>query len=150
MSLLFTEKVGKLMTGAYVILSELNATTDIQVGRRYKLAFEKAFYGYVGSALGGLEHRLSRHLSAQKKPHWHIDYLLNSALVRVIVYAETDLKNECPIPQALSQKLPSVPRFGCSDCHCPSHLFFSNDLGTLKRHVVNSFKDVNLNPVIRT
>ena len=146
--MLFIEKVGTLMTGIYVILAELNATTDIQVGKRYRLAFEKAFYGYVGSALSGLEHRLARHLSAQKKPHWHIDYLLNSATVRAIVYAESKLKDECLIAQALSQKLMSVPRFGCSDCHCPSHLFFSHDLGTLKRHVVNAFKDINLNPVV--
>ena len=93
--MLFTERVGTLMTGAYVILAELNITTDIQVGKRYRLAFEKAFYGYVGSALSGLERRLARHLSAQKKPHWHIDYLLKSATVRAIVYAESSLKDEC-------------------------------------------------------
>ncbi len=138
------------MRGAYVILAELNVTTDIQVGKRYKLTFEKAFYGYVGSALSGLERRLARHLSAHKRSHWHIDYLLKSATVSAIVYAESSQKDECLIARALSQKLPSVPGFGCSDCRCPSHLFFSRDLGTLKRHVVNTFKNMNLNPIVIT
>ena len=131
-----------------MILAELNMTTDIQVGKRYKLTFEKAFYAYVGSALGGLERRLARHLSAHKRAHWHIDYLLKRATVSAIVYAESNLKVECLIAQALSWELPSVPGFGCSDCRCPSHLFFAHDLGTLKQHVVNAFKNMNLAPVV--
>ncbi len=138
------------MTGTYVILAELNITTDIQVGKRYRVTFEKAFYAYVGSALSGLEWRLARHLSAQKRAHWHIDYLLKRATVSAIVYAESSLKVECLIARALSRELPSVPGFGCSDCRCPSHLFFAHDMGTLKQHVVNAFKNVNLNPVVST
>jgi Uri superfamily endonuclease len=37
------------------------------------------------------------------------------------------------------QALLSVPRFGCSDCRCTSHLFFSGDKKYLRKTVRSSF-----------
>ncbi len=132
------------MVGIYVVLAELEEAQEIQVGKRHSFAFEKGFYGYVGSALGGLESRLAGHLSDRKKLHWHIDYLLHKAIVREIIYAETNQRKECLVAQALSIRLPSISGFGCSDCDCPSHLFFCQHFEVLKECALDSFKFVNL------
>lgn len=39
---------------------------------------------------------------------------------------------ECTIAQALSKEFKPVPRFGCSDCRCSSHLHYSRNEGKLK------------------
>ena len=136
------------MTGVYMILAELGEAKEIQVGKRQRFAFEKGFYGYVGSALVGLERRVVRHLGTRKKFHWHIDYLLNSATVQTVICAETSQGKECLIAQALSQRLPTILGFGCSDCDCPSHLFFCQDLEALKGRALDAFKHVNLSPFV--
>jgi Uri superfamily endonuclease len=135
------------ISGIYVVIAELPKATDIQIGRRRKDHFEAGFYGYVGSALSGLEKRLARHLGNRKRLHWHIDYLLNVAMVRAVIYAETSQKKECMVAQALSRKLASQPNFGCSDCNCSSHLFFCQDFKDLDEAVLDSFKLLNLNPL---
>ena len=134
------------MKGLYVLLVEIDKLYNIQVGRRWNCLFEEGYYAYVGSALGNLEKRVARHLSAQKKLHWHIDYLLNWSTVREVIYSETSQKKECLIAQALSEKLASKSGFGCSDCHCSSHLFFCRNYDKLRRQVLDSFNLLNLTP----
>ena len=50
---------------------------EILVGRLGALPVEPGFYVYVGSAFGpgGLERRVGRHATTEKKHRWHIDYL---------------------------------------------------------------------------
>lgn len=134
------------MRGIYVLLIEIGKSSDIQVGKRRNYHFEEGYYAYVGSALGNLEKRAARHLDTHKKLYWHIDYLLNMAIVREVIYAETNQKKECLIAQALSKKLASKSGFGCSDCNCSSHLFFCFDFDTLRETVLNSFNLLNLTP----
>ena len=135
------------MRGIYVLLIETVKSGDVRVGRRGNYHFEPGYCAYVGSALGNLEKRIARHLDTNKKLHWHIDYLLTSATVRRVIYAETDRKIECLIARVLSTQLASKPGFGCSDCNCPSHLFFCRDFDTLKKTVINAFRALNLVPV---
>lgn len=134
------------MRGIYVLLIEIGKSSDIQIGKRRNYHFGEGYYAYVGSALGSLEKRVARHLDAQKNLYWHIDYLLNLAIVREVIYAETNQKKECLIAQALSEKLASKSGFGCSDCNCSSHLFFCHDFDTLREAVLNSFNLLNLVP----
>lgn len=134
------------MTGVYLLLAELTEAAEIQVrnGRRFTLG--KGFYVYVGSALSSLEKRIARHLGTQKKLHWHIDYLLNRAVVLMVISAETSQKEECSIAQALARKLPAISGFGSSDCNCPSHLFFFMDLPSMEKDIIDILKQRNLNP----
>jgi Uri superfamily endonuclease len=134
-------------SGTYVVIAELPESMDIKIGRRGTGHFEKGFYGYVGSALNGLEKRLARHLGKRKRIHWHIDYLLNVAAVRTVIYVRTGEKKECLMARALAGKLASKPGFGCSDCNCPSHLFYCPDLEDLEASVLDSFKLLKLKPV---
>jgi Uri superfamily endonuclease len=136
------------MTGIYVILLELDGMTGIPVGRKRRFDFQKGFYGYVGSALSGLERRLGRHLSSTKRLHWHIDYLLVNAEIRSIICAQTGERKECMAARTLSQRLLPIPGFGCSDCNCPSHLFFCPDLKALEISVFDAFKSLGLGPFV--
>ena len=67
------------------MLAELATEKDIFVGKLGYIHFPGAFYAYVGSAMNGLEARLSHHLRKEKKPHWHIDYLLREAEIVDII-----------------------------------------------------------------
>ncbi len=113
--------------GSYVLISRLNADTPISVGRLGLFGFGPGFYCYSGSARGpgGVEARIARHLRRRKKPHWHIDYLLQHAVVVEIWKAPSLQSLECLSVQALlglpGARLP-VPGFGSSDCTCRTHL----------------------------
>ncbi len=115
---------GKKSKGCYILLIELNEDAIVTVGKLGSIAFTKGSYAYVGSAMNGLEPRIRYHLRKNKSPHWHIDYLLEKASIRVIILCQTEERLECTIAQALARKLPSIQGFGSSDCRCGSHLYF--------------------------
>lgn len=80
----------------------------------------------------GLERRLGRHFKKDKKPHWHIDYLLEEAEIEGVLAVETESRIECDLNR-LVLNLPGakviVKGFGSSDCKCPSHLVhLSNEM----------------------
>jgi Uri superfamily endonuclease len=112
--------------GSYVLLIRLDDESVISVGNQGRITFLPGYYAYAGSAMNGLRHRLSRHINSEKKKHWHIDYLLERAAIIDIAVHETDSKSECAIAGALGSEFDIVPGFGCSDCRCPSHLFYSS------------------------
>jgi Uri superfamily endonuclease len=81
---------------------------------------------YCGSAMGpgGLEARVGRHLSKQKKMHWHVDHLtLGGDVIRVGI---AEYLTECQLAQKaldLGDNFAPLPGFGSSDCRdCSSHL----------------------------
>jgi Uri superfamily endonuclease len=133
------------MTGIYAILIELDRPRVILAGKKLRFDFQKGFYGYVGSALSGLESRVGRHLSSTKRLHWHIDYLLSTAKIRNIICAETSERKECLLARTLSQRLLPIVGFGCSDCNCQSHLFFCQYLEALEVSVFDAFRSLELN-----
>jgi len=132
--------------GTYSILAELNDEAKVVVASGKTFTLKRGFYGYVGSALNGIEKRVARHLTDNKKFHWHIDYLLSLAVVRLVVCAENDKPSECLIAHTLSQDLLQIIGFGCSDCTCRSHLFYAKDFITLKTNTINTFTLHGLNP----
>ncbi len=115
------------MKGSYVLLIELPEAQTITIGSLKAIYFLRGYYAYVGSAMGGFKSRLNRHLKSDKKPHWHIDYLLEKASISQIILCETKDRAECAVAQALSCQFDSIPGFGSSDCKCRSHLFFATD-----------------------
>jgi Uri superfamily endonuclease len=112
------------MKGTYLLIFELPVDTTIRVGKKGVIPFKKGSYGYVGSALNGLEQRITRHLRSQKKLHWHIDYLLSHATITRVFIKESSKREECDLANAFEQTFDAIPGFGCSDCACQSHLFF--------------------------
>jgi len=132
--------------GSYVILIRLPKAQTITIGSLSDVYFPRGYYAYVGSALGGVESRLSHHLSRTKKRHWHIDYLLQKASITDIIIGESESRVECAIAQVLNSQFDSIPGFGSSDCRCPSHLFFTAEGKPMKSAIMKTLKSMAIPP----
>lgn len=132
--------------GTYALLVHVPYELALSVGELGAVSFKPGYYAYVGSALGGLEARVGRHLREEKKVHWHIDHLLLHARAVDVVAAESEERKECVVAGELAKILSSVRGFGSSDCKCESHLFYSQDLHVLTRQVLAAFKNCGLKP----
>jgi len=126
---------------------------SIRIGALGALPFKAGWYIYVGSALGsGGLGRLGRHFLLSrlrdKKPKWHVDYLLTSSCFSLVyaVYAVTAERFECQLACKLDES--SIPNFGCSDCCCTSHLLYRQ--GDPRREIQTVLRTLQLDPVIKT
>jgi len=121
--------------GTYILILKLEKDTQVRVGRLGNINFKAGFYLYTGSAFnsGGLNARLKRHLSTNKKIQWHIDYLREKCSVEEIIISHAKEKLECIWADKLTRSTDySIPGFGCSDCKCRSHLFYFKDSSGLE------------------
>lgn len=111
--------------GTYVLLLDLNSETELDVGALGRLRFESGRYCYTGSAMGGLDSRLARHLRSEKKVRWHIDRLTIAADRREAWESYPDPIPECELARRAEAcgMVPVHDGFGCSDCRCRTHLF---------------------------
>ncbi len=111
--------------GTYVIIIALGSDADIRVGALGIFRFPKGTYCYVGSALGGIDPRVRRHLRKDKVLKWHADYLTTNAESCRAYISYPDYIPECELA-GIAEKCgmePAVKGFGCSDCGCYTHLF---------------------------
>ncbi len=118
--------------GSYILLLHLADGKTISIGRLGAFPFPAGAYLYLGSAFGpgGLAARLRRHLAGTGRLHWHIDYLRQEATPAQIWYIQ-DRRREhawAKVIQGLSGASIPAPRFGASDCRCPTHLFHFPEL----------------------
>jgi Uri superfamily endonuclease len=138
--------------GIYCLVFK-NPGCTVQVGALCEMAFRPGWHCYVGSALGsgGLK-RIERHISLaalrDKRPKWHVDYLLTSPLFLLVyaVYAVTDEHLECMLARQLQEG--GVLKFGSSDCDCRSHLFYRHY--DPQYEIVSSFRHLKLIPTTKT
>jgi Uri superfamily endonuclease len=121
--------------GTYVLALWLGSPRQVTIGRLGEFEFPAGWYLYVGSALGsgGLPARVQRHwrhLTSEKRAHWHIDYLREQAVWGGAWACESgrslpEQDLECRWAATL-RSLPGsqvvVPGFGASDCRCATHL----------------------------
>lgn len=118
--------------GTYLLCIELTENKVIKVGALGDIKFVKGDYVYVGSALNSLYPRMDRHIKHSKGEHnvthWHIDYFLREPETRIetIYYNDNGEKIECTLADMVTKSGTPVPKFGCSDCKCVSHLFKVN------------------------
>ena len=129
------------MKGCYCLIIELSENRNLKVGSRLEIDFKKGHYVYIGSAMNGLESRVKRHLSASKKMHWHIDYLLKEAKIVEIIY-NLDKKVECELSQVLAMNNDCINGFGCSDCDCNSHLYYFKNKKEAIEEVINAYDSI--------
>ncbi len=112
--------------GAYCLVMVLGKNKRIEIGKLGKIQFLKGYYCYVGSALNSLEKRIERHKRKEKRLHWHIDHFLKHAKIIDTIKIETDKKVECTISKNIAKIADdTISGFGCSDCKCSSHLYYS-------------------------
>ena len=131
------------MKGSYILFFSVDSIRHITVGRRGTIEFKPGCYAYAGSALNSLERRIERHYRTEKKLFWHIDYLLEHAVIIKDFRIESPLKLECTIARSLSQKMEHVPGFGCSDCSCSSHLFYHKNENLMKKYIKDIIHALN-------
>ena len=116
--------------GTYALILESRSNESIQIGRWREMVLTPGYYIYVGSAFGpgGLKARLSRHLRKSKPLHWHIDYLREIVTPIEIWYSHDPEHLEHRWASVLSDAggMNSVKGFGCTDCKCASHLFWTS------------------------
>ena len=115
----------KRRPGTYVLVFVLSEPFHDVVGVLGTQYLEPGQYAYVGSARGGLDQRLSRHLQPHKTLRWHIARLTVKAQ-QMKAYEFLDGKiSECDLGRWLitHNAKPVLKGFGCSDCHCDTHLF---------------------------
>jgi len=113
--------------GTYALLLALEKEAPIAVGKLGLFTFPAGYYLYLGSAQGGLDARVKRHLRREKRIRWHVDYLLEHAKVVEVWYALGNESQEClwcRIAQEMPQAEIPALGFGSSDCRCPSHLIY--------------------------
>jgi len=107
------------------LIIKLNNDRTVKIGKKLgKIEFKKGYYVYVGSAMNSLESRIKRHLSDEKKLHWHIDYFLKESEIEKVICNVSPKKIECELSQFLTSKAYGIEGFGCSDCDCESHLYY--------------------------
>jgi len=106
--------------GVYTLI--LGLDTDTQIVTKAKMfSLREGLYVYVGSALSGLRRRLVRYVKGPARKHWHIDYLLDKAILIAVVYSTTRQRE--PRPElVLSREFEKqidlfepIPGFGCTD-----------------------------------
>ena len=134
------------MKGIYALIMHLTRPCQISIGNRPPAHFSGGYYAYVGSALGGIEARVNRHLRYTQKRRWHIDYLLAEAPVTEVIVGETETRAECAVARALGAQFKPVPNFGASDCCCSSHLFLAPANKMLSSVVWHAFESANVKP----
>jgi Uri superfamily endonuclease len=113
--------------GVYLLLLHLSESRIVDVGSLVRCEFPAGWYVYAGSAHGpgGLDARLRRHHSLDKRLRWHVDYL--RAECESVEAWTAPLLADCECEWA--RRLMASPGadipvrgFGASDCRCVSHL----------------------------
>ena len=127
------------MKGCYCLIISMKKREKLSIGNLHQdYNFKKGWYVYIGSAMNSLVPRIKRHLSDDKKMHWHIDYLLDNenSEIRDVLFNISDERIECDLASIITKDGEGIPKFGCSDCNCNSHLIYFKR----KRDAVNSVK----------
>ena len=121
-----SERLGDGIKGSYLLSVFLDRPRRLTIGRKGTFDFPAGHYFYCGSALNGLEARISRHLRPDKKLHWHIDYLVAEARILEVWWKEGSQRLECAWAEAIATLggEVAVRGFGSSDCRCPTHLLW--------------------------
>ena len=117
------------LTGSYILLLYLPVDTTLTVGKLGIVDFPAGWYTYIGSAFGagGLVSRIRHHLQASEKPHWHIDYLRQEAILQEIwLSPDTERREQAWVDLML--EIPGatilVEGFGASDSSQETHLLY--------------------------
>lgn len=103
--------------GTYVLLLTFDSDREAEVGALGTHLLHAGTYCYVGSAMGGLDQRVSRHLRRDKRVKWHIDHL-TTVCDRLSAWESwPDHVPEGDLARMAAEcgMIPAINRFGCSD-----------------------------------
>ncbi len=133
--------------GTYALILQSDINTRTQIGRWGRLDVRAGYYVYIGSAFGpgGVLARVSRHCRDAKSKHWHIDYLREFTSLTSVWYSLSPKRLEHTWAKTMAgmKQMTPIEGFGCSDCKCEAHLFFTTKepgLATFARNVDGPIK----------
>ncbi|MDV3103363.1 GIY-YIG nuclease family protein [Thermococcus waiotapuensis] len=110
------------MKGSYLLVIRLDGDRKIKTKAR-EFPLKKGYYVYVGSAMNSLEKRVRRHFSKEKRPHWHIDYLLEEAeLLRAYLIPSGERLEE-KLSLEVAKHGEPVEGFGAGDVKVSANLY---------------------------
>ncbi len=119
-------------SGIYLLELFIDNPGLIASDRFNKFKLNAGYYYYCGSAQKNLKSRIRRHLSLNKKIHWHIDHFTTGTkfIERIWVFENAEREMECRLADFLENRLKfthPIKNFGNGDCTsgCISHLLFS-------------------------
>ena len=117
--------------GTYLLIFACEQTSSITVGRLGPLKLASGYYFYVGSAFGpgGVRARVRHHHGVSTKPHWHLDYIRPSLILKEVWYSTDPVRYEhgwaSLLGETLHMRVPVVG-LGASDCRCYSHFYYTH------------------------
>jgi len=136
--------------GSYCLIIYVEKDCKIKIGAKGFMNFPEGYYVYVGSALSNLTKRIERHLSSDKKKHWHMDYFsLNKNVdIKQVIYTFSTKKIECEMSNHINKNTNKyIEDFGCSDCNCMSHLYYFDSFDEAENVIIESFEKIELKPM---
>lgn len=135
-----------ILKGNYCLLIATKKQNNIKVGSLNEINFKKGFYIYIGSAMNSLKPRIYRHLSNDKKLHWHVDYLLmnENTAIKEVIFNIGEEKIECELANFISKSGEKIEKFGSSDCNCDSHLIYFENYEKALKTVKNAYNSQNI------
>jgi Uri superfamily endonuclease len=145
---------GPRSPGTYALMMRCSRAGTIAVGSLGTMRVEPGAYLYLGSAFGpgGLRARLGRHAARHKVQRWHIDYVRPrmSLLGAWFSTSATQLEHDWAVRVlALPTASIPLPRFGASDCRCPSHLVRLPETDSSHRSVADALGVSGAEPLRR-
>ena len=115
--------------GTYALILQCDSKVSAQIGHWGQIEILPGYYLYIGSAFGpgGVRARVSRHLRKDKSKHWHIDYLREFVAPLEVWISYEPERFEHQWAETFYKMYGMIPiqGFGCSDCKCYSHLFYT-------------------------
>ncbi|BAA29718.1 139aa long hypothetical protein [Pyrococcus horikoshii OT3] len=114
-----------MMKGSYLLVIFLDKDEVVRTKAR-EFELTRGYYVYVGSGMNSLEKRVLRHFSRRKKLHWHIDYLLEKAILLRAYLIPSNERLEERISLEIGKYGTPVEGFGSSDLKVKSNLYRFN------------------------
>ncbi|RUM34454.1 MAG: DUF123 domain-containing protein [Archaeoglobus sp.] len=118
---------------SYILVIRVREKFCTKVGALGIIEFKSGYYMYIGSAKTGIS-RICRHFRKKKKLRWHIDYLTTAKHAETLC-AYLFENEECSLSSFMSN-YSGIDGFGCSDCRCRTHLYYSKEFPVFNTEVV--------------
>lgn len=134
------------MKGSYCLIIKNKKSSQITIGAISTIDFKEGFYVYIGSAMNSLIPRIKRHLSDEKKIHWHVDYLLKDKNTNIeeVLFNIGEEEIECKLAKTISKEGKEIDKFGSSDCNCNSHLIYFERIENSLDSIKNAYNNLNI------
>ncbi len=130
------------MMGVYILVAYNNKERELNVGKYGRIKFKPGYYAFMDYAKKDLFKKLSRLFSKRKGKQWYMDFILNNFKAKLIYYTFTSNEICCEIARNVNLK--PIKEFKCNLNRCNTHLFYSENLSTMKKSIEECLRKLNI------